>query len=50
MRGTFRHHSTAPQYLPRLYYCSRESGNGSFWLEDYMRKSDPKPENCCPKK
>jgi hypothetical protein len=34
----------------RLYYCSRESGNSSFWLEDYMRKSDPTPENCCSKK
>ncbi|MEX8520695.1 MAG: RHS repeat-associated core domain-containing protein [Leptothrix sp. (in: b-proteobacteria)] len=34
----------------RLYYCSRQSGEGSFWLEDYMRKSSPAPENCCPTK
>jgi hypothetical protein len=35
----------------RLYYCSRQSGKGSFPLEDYMRKSSPTPEKgaCCPK-
>jgi RHS repeat-associated protein len=37
----------------RLYYCSRESGSSSlrsFILEDYMRKSRPRPEqheSCC---
>ncbi|MDP2198876.1 MAG: RHS repeat-associated core domain-containing protein, partial [Sulfurimicrobium sp.] len=34
----------------RLNFCSRQSGIGSFPLEDYMRKSSPTPEKgaCCP--
>ena len=31
----------------RLYRCAKESGQGSFWLQDYMRKSSPAAELSC---